>query len=95
MKARRKKAAKPPPVHGGIFDTYDEAATAAQTRADAHGYDYGIERCGGQEQWKVTLLPQRKNRAGYELRVEVRYCTDLDRCKPGYGPTESSRENSP
>lgn len=98
MRVRRKRKPKPPPITGGIFDDYGTAARAAQTRADAHGYDYGIERCGfkGREQWKVTLLPQKKNRMDFELRCEVRMCSDLSKCRPGYGPlAESSRKNSP
>jgi hypothetical protein len=32
------------------------------------------------------MLPQRKNRYGFELRCEVVECENLDRCQPGHGP---------
>ena len=64
--------------------TYDEAAKQAQERADATGYDYGVERLGGS--FRTFMLPSRKNRRGHELRCEVRHCSTWNRIRPGHGP---------
>lgn len=64
--------------------TYAEAKARAQTQADATGYDHGVELLGGE--YRAWMLPQKRNRYGHELRCEVVYCTDLQRCQPGHGP---------
>ncbi len=68
--------------------TYQEATTVAQSRADATGFDQGIEASpyteGG---FRAFPLPRRVNRQGYELRCEVRSCSDLSRCALGHGPS--------
>lgn len=66
------------------MSTYEEVKKDAQERANATGYDIGVEKLGGS--YRSFMLPQKKNRFGHELRCEVVFCTDLSKCKPGHGP---------
>jgi len=65
---------------------YRTARAEAQRLADADGYDRGIEANDLMKEWRVFMLPQKRNRYGHELRCEVVSCTDLSKCKPGHGP---------
>lgn len=62
-----------PPDACGV-DPYRAARAAAQARANALGFDHGLERSpyspGG---WRSFMLPERQNRYGHELRCEVVY----------------------
>lgn len=64
--------------------TYNTARAEAQANANETGFDFGLERLG--KSWRVFMLPQKRNRYGYELRCEVVMCETLERCKPGHGP---------
>jgi hypothetical protein len=65
--------------------TYEEAKAEAQRAADLLGFDYGIEKglIGGH---RVFMLPQKRNRRGFELRCEVVSAIELSKCRPGHGP---------
>lgn len=65
------------------YEDYSEAARKAQSFADATGFDYGIEKVWNG--WRVFLLPRKENRAGIELRCEVRSCSDINRQREGHG----------
>lgn len=56
----------------------------AQRKADAYGFDYGIDR--NAFGFRCFMLPQRKNRYGHELNCEVVSCSDLSKCQHGHGP---------
>jgi len=68
--------------------TYLEAHAEAMAKADATGFDYGIERNryypGGFA--PPFLLPKACNRYGHELRCEVVYCMIESKIQPGHGP---------
>jgi hypothetical protein len=59
---------------------------AAQAEADADGYDRGLEYNTVMRYYRYFMLPEKRNRFGYELRCEVVSCTDYDKIKPGHGP---------
>jgi hypothetical protein len=63
---------------------YRAARAEAQSKANATGYDHGIER--NAIGWSVFMLPQKQNRYGHELRCEVVSCEHLDRRQKGHGP---------
>ena len=65
---------------------YKNARTEAQAKANATGYDHGIERNKIFKSFTVFMLPKRENRVGHELRCEIVYPEDLTICKPGHGP---------
>ncbi len=67
-------------------DTYREARAEAQRQANSDGFDRRLEWNALRQQWMIDMLPQRKNRYGFELRCEVVECENLDRCQPGHGP---------
>lgn len=69
---------------------YTVARDEAQRKANETGYDYGIEANDLMRHWHVFLLPQKKNRYGYERFCEVVMCEVLDRCQPGHGPMAAS-----
>ena len=52
-------------------DPYRAARAAAQARANALGFDHGLERDAFG--WRTFMLPARQNRYGHELRCEVVY----------------------
>lgn len=70
------------------MNDYTTARQDAQAKADATGFDYGLEnlRLAGRDNWHVFMLPQKKNRFGHEARCEVVSPMDLTKCKPGHGP---------
>lgn len=67
-----------------MSESYESARAAAQAAANEDGFDRGVEKLG--TRWRFFMLPQKRNRFGFELRCEVVSCTDLKRCKPGHGP---------
>lgn len=66
--------------------SWREAFSDAQAKANATGFDYGIEANDVFKSFNVFLLPCCENRYGVELRCEVVSCLHLDRCQPGHGP---------
>lgn len=74
------------------FKIYIEAKAAAQAAADADGFDRGLElmqlykRRSEHDYYRVFMLPEKRNRYGFELRCEVVMCSDLNRCRQGRGP---------
>lgn len=64
---------------------YRAARAEAQRLADADGYDRGIEANDVMKDWRVFMLPQRKNRCGHELRCEVVSAMDVTKQRPGHG----------
>lgn len=65
---------------------YHAARAEAQTKANADGFDRGLECNDLFKSWHSFMLPQRKNRYGHELRCEVVSCETFNRCQPGHGP---------
>lgn len=59
---------------------------AAQARADATGYDVGIEVFDTTKTVHMFGLPQRWNRFGRDAVCEVVVCSDMSKCMPGHGP---------
>jgi hypothetical protein len=68
------------------FRKYQIAKDEAQKKADETGFDYGLEFNSVFHTYRVFMLPQKKNRCGYELHCEVVMCSTLNNCKPGHGP---------
>jgi hypothetical protein len=67
-----------------VGETYQAIRAQAQAAANADGYDRGVEKLG--DRWRSFMLPQVRNRFGFELRCEVVFCMDLSRCALGHGP---------
>lgn len=65
---------------------YVQARAAAQSAANADGYDRGLAYNKLFHEWSFKMLPQKRNRYGHELQCEVVSCEHLERCKPGHGP---------
>lgn len=65
---------------------WQAARTEAQLKANATGFDYGLEANDLFKSFSVFMLPRRENRYGLELRCEVVSCEFLDRCQPWHGP---------
>lgn len=74
----------------GKSEGYREAHSIAQGRADATGFDIGLEWLGGR--WNSFMLPRRESRFGRDLNCEVVSCSDLARCQHGHGPLALSYE---
>lgn len=51
--------------------SYRTARAEAQRKANELGFDHGLEANDLFRTWHVFLLPEPKNRCGYELRCEV------------------------
>jgi len=64
---------------------YRAARAEAQRAANADGYDRGIEANDLMKEWRVFMLPQKRNRCGHELRCEVVSAMDPTKQKPGHG----------
>lgn len=64
---------------------YEVARRAAQAKADAIGFDYGIQPNDASQEWWTFLLPRRENRFGFELRCEVVSPSGLANTWPGHG----------
>jgi hypothetical protein len=67
-------------------EKYRAAKTEAQKRANENGFDYGLEACDLFKEFRIFMLPQKKNRSGHELQCEVVLCENLDTCQKGHGP---------
>ena len=67
---------------------YKNARAEAQAKANATGYDHGIERNKIFKSFTVFMRPKRENRIGHELRCEIVSPEDLTMCKPGHGPKD-------
>jgi hypothetical protein len=65
---------------------YLTARNEAQAKADATGFDHGIEANDIFKEWRVFMLPRRESRFGHEARCEVVSCTRLSACQKGHGP---------
>lgn len=65
-------------------DNYREVRAEAQARANATGFDHGVERLGGC--FRYFMLPARDNRCGFECRCEVVSCEQVEGIQPGHGP---------
>lgn len=69
---------------------YTAAKAEARARADATGYDVGIEVFDGTvahlRGLRVFMLPNKENRYGHETTCEVVSCSTLSRCAKGHGP---------
>lgn len=63
--------------------TYEEIKAQARERANATGYDQGIEKLGNE--YRTWMLPGVKYRFGHELRCEVVHCDIAANVKPGHG----------
>lgn len=68
---------------------YASAREEAQRKANANGFDHGIEANDTFREFVVFILPQKVNRRGFELRCEVVSCDDVARCQAGHGPCAS------
>ena len=64
--------------------SYAEARSDAQAKANLYGFDHGLEVLG--DDYHVFMLPGIQHRQGHEVRCEVVYPEDLDKCQPGHGP---------
>jgi hypothetical protein len=64
---------------------YNNAKEVAQGRADATGFDFGLEWNDLFKEWSVRVLPARDNRSGHELRCEVVSATDINKQQKGHG----------
>lgn len=64
---------------------YRETRARAQAEANADGFDRGLERNDVFKEFRVFMLPQKRNRYGHELRCEIVSCENMDRCQPGHG----------
>lgn len=69
---------------GGL--AYSIARSEAQAKANATGFDHGIEANDLFKSWNVFMLPNRDNRRGHELMCEVVMCEDMSKCQMGHGP---------
>lgn len=65
-------------------DNYKEVRAEAQAKANATGFDFGIEKDAFG--FHSLMLPQKQNRYGHELRCEVVTCEDLSKVQKGHGP---------
>jgi hypothetical protein len=65
---------------------YRAARAEAQLKANASGYDFGVEANDIFKNFNVMMLPSVENRSGYELRVEVVHPEDLSKTRRGHGP---------
>jgi len=65
---------------------YKEACAIAQAKANATGYDHGLELNKLFKEWAVFMLPTKANRYGRDARCEVVSCERIANCKPGHGP---------
>jgi hypothetical protein len=66
-------------------DTYHAARAKAQERANATGFDVGLEWNEFWKEWREHGLPRKINRRGFELTVEVVSPENLERTQPGHG----------
>lgn len=69
---------------------YKAAHAYAQAQANKLGMDYGIEKNRLFDEWHVFLLPQAKNRFGYELRCEVVHPIGDTKTGHGYEATRTA-----
>lgn len=76
-----------------MSESYESVRAEAQRAADADGFDRGVEKLG--DRWRFFMLPQRRNRYGFELRCEVVSCSDLKRCAYGHGPRRRQPRSMP
>lgn len=65
---------------------YRAARAEAQAKANADGFDRGLEANDLFKSWNVFMLPGKSNRYGHEVRCEVVSCEDLSKCQAGHGP---------
>jgi hypothetical protein len=65
--------------------TYPAARADAQKRANATGFDHGLEWNDVFGSWNVFMLPARQNRRGFELRAEVVSPENIEKTQPGHG----------
>jgi hypothetical protein len=77
---------KPADDTAKMNELYRAARADAQARANELGYDHGLEWNAIFKHFHVFMLPQKRNRYGFELRCEVVYPERLENCKPGHGP---------
>jgi len=84
--ARKAKKTVPAYETAAFQERYPAAKAEAQAKADATGYDHGLEYNELFKSFSVRMLPNRENRCGHELRCEVVSCSDFSKCKPGHGP---------
>ena len=68
------------------LEKYKAARAAAQAEANADGFDRGLERNDIFKTFRTFMLPQKRNRYGFETRCEVVSCETLSKCQPGHGP---------
>ena len=64
---------------------YLQRRADAQARANATGFDHGLEANDVFRDFHVRMLPRRENRYGHELAVEVVHPEDLAKTQPGHG----------
>jgi hypothetical protein len=67
-------------------ERWRRARAEAQRRADATGFDHGVEKNDLLKDFSVFMLPRWENRYGHELWCEVVSCADLSKCQEGHGP---------
>ena len=65
---------------------YNAARVITQAKADATGFDFGLEANDIFHEYSVRMLPMKQHRSGSELRCEVVMCSNLSTCQPGHGP---------
>jgi hypothetical protein len=65
-------------------DNYREVRAEAQAKANATGFDHGVERDAFG--FRCFMLPARENRCVFERQCEVVHCEQVEDTQPGHGP---------
>jgi hypothetical protein len=66
-------------------EKYAHEKSMAQVKANATGFDYGLEVNDAFHEIRTFMLPRRENRTGHELRCEVVSCENLATMQIGHG----------
>lgn len=67
-------------------DKYHRARADAQRRANETGFDHMVLANDVFKSFDVSMLPEKRNRSGSELRGEAVHCENLSKCQRGHGP---------
>jgi hypothetical protein len=78
--------------HRSNPDNYREVRAEAQRLSNETGRDYGVEKLGGR--YRHFMLPEKRFRAGHELRCEVVMCDSDTRMLKGHGYKNNRRRST-